>query len=170
MNIMTIAQVINSEVLSPVSSHRPSPFALRSRLIGPLLAHDSSFLLARLRSDLLLSFHPLFALRCSFLVSNSFLGLHCDPAKALYVLFTGVNQEDMGKSAIPLLHVWIFFNLISIILLPILVATFLFSKRVTKRHPSLINVCMTWILSGIYSLLLYVVLVGGARMADGRCV
>lgn len=65
------------------------------------------------------------------------------------------DQAEMGKSAIPLLYVWISFNLLSLILLPILVLTFLLSKRVTKRHPSLINVCMTWILSGIYSLLLF---------------
>lgn len=102
MNIMTIAQVINSEVLSPVSSHRPSPFTLRSRLIGPLLVHDSSFLLARLRSDLPLSFEPLFALRCSFLVSNSFLGLHCDPAKALYPIHRS-KPGGHGKECHPTL-------------------------------------------------------------------
>ncbi|KAF7346358.1 hypothetical protein MSAN_01863500 [Mycena sanguinolenta] len=64
------------------------------------------------------------------------------------------NAADMGKAAPALLDVWIYFHLVSnTVLLPILVATFLFSKR-AKRHPTLINVCMTWILSGIFSLLL----------------
>jgi len=54
-----------------------------------------------------------------------------------------------------LLNVWIYFNLIvNTILLPILVATFLFSKKV-KRHLTLVNLCITWILSGIFSLLLF---------------
>lgn len=53
-----------------------------------------------------------------------------------------------------LLNLWIYFNLIAnTILLPILVATFLFSKKV-KRHLTLVNLCITWILSGIFSLLL----------------
>ncbi|KIK52075.1 hypothetical protein GYMLUDRAFT_373458 [Collybiopsis luxurians FD-317 M1] len=71
-------------------------------------------------------------------------------------LVTRANQQEMGKHLTPFLDVWIIFNFLSgVILLPILVLTFLLSKRVTKRHPSLINVCMTWILSGIFSLLLY---------------
>ncbi|KAJ7784523.1 hypothetical protein B0H16DRAFT_1296716 [Mycena metata] len=63
----------------------------------------------------------------------------------------------MGRAAPALLDVWIYFNLVAnTILLPLLVATFLFSKRVTRRRdPTLINVCMTWILSGIFSLLLF---------------
>ncbi|KAJ6559159.1 hypothetical protein DFH09DRAFT_1484920, partial [Mycena vulgaris] len=40
------------------------------------------------------------------------------------------------------------------LLLPLLVATFLFSKR-AKRHPTLVNVCITWIFSGFFSLLLF---------------
>ncbi|KAJ3801563.1 hypothetical protein GGU11DRAFT_674865, partial [Lentinula aff. detonsa] len=68
----------------------------------------------------------------------------------------GVNQQELGRSATPLLNVWIYFNLVSnIILLPILVLTFVLSKKVTKRHPSLINVCITWIFFGIFSLLLF---------------
>jgi len=51
--------------------------------------------------------------------------------------------------------VWVYMNLISnTILLPILVATFLFSKTL-KRHPTLINVCVTWIASGIFACLLF---------------
>ncbi|KAJ6585023.1 hypothetical protein B0H19DRAFT_1107723 [Mycena capillaripes] len=65
------------------------------------------------------------------------------------------NQADMGRAAPALLDVWIYFNLVSnTVLLPILVATFLFSRR-AKRHPTLVNVCMTWILSGVFSLLLF---------------
>lgn len=60
-----------------------------------------------------------------------------------------------GPEALPLLELWTYLNLVSnTILLPILVATFIFSKR-AKRHPTLINVCMTWILSGVYSTLLF---------------
>ncbi|KAF7365186.1 hypothetical protein MVEN_00390200 [Mycena venus] len=65
------------------------------------------------------------------------------------------DAADMRGAAPALLDVWIYFNLVSnTVLLPILVATFLFSKR-AKRHPTLVNVCMTWILSGIFSLLLF---------------
>ncbi|KAJ7675788.1 hypothetical protein DFH06DRAFT_977396 [Mycena polygramma] len=61
----------------------------------------------------------------------------------------------MGRAAPVLLDIWIYFNLVAnTVLLPILVATFLLSKR-AKRHPTLVNVCMTWILSGIFSLLLF---------------
>ncbi|KAJ4482090.1 hypothetical protein J3R30DRAFT_3456379 [Lentinula aciculospora] len=72
------------------------------------------------------------------------------------VIVARVDQQELGKNAIPLLNVWTYFNLVfNVILLPILVLTFMLSKRVTKRHPSLINVCLTWILSGIFSLLLF---------------
>jgi hypothetical protein len=62
----------------------------------------------------------------------------------------------MGRAAPALLDVWIYFNLVSnTVLLPILVATFLFSRK-AKRHPTLVNLCLTWIFSGIFSLLLCV--------------
>ncbi|KAJ3747215.1 hypothetical protein DFH05DRAFT_1521558 [Lentinula detonsa] len=81
------------------------------------------------------------------------------------VLVARVNQQELGRSATPLLNVWICFNLVSnIILLPILVLTFVLSKKVTKRHPSLINVCITWIFFGIFSLLLF--FGGRARPTD----
>jgi len=65
------------------------------------------------------------------------------------------NQQDMGRAAPALLDVWIYFNLVSnTVLLPILVATFLFSRK-AKRHPTLVNLCLTWIFSGIFSLLLF---------------
>ncbi|KAJ7505288.1 hypothetical protein B0H11DRAFT_414138 [Mycena galericulata] len=65
------------------------------------------------------------------------------------------TQAEIGADAPTLLGVWIYFNVVfNTVLLPILVGTFLFSKR-AKRHPTLVNVCMTWILSGIFSLLLF---------------
>ncbi|PBK75094.1 hypothetical protein ARMSODRAFT_951169 [Armillaria solidipes] len=64
-------------------------------------------------------------------------------------------SSDMGPVSPLLLSIWIYPNLISnTILLPFLVATFLFSTR-ANRHPTLINLCMTWIFSGIFSLLLF---------------
>lgn len=65
---------------------------------------------------------------------------------------TGAAHHDLGDSAI--LDIWIYFNLVgNTILLPIVVITFLFSKN-AKRHPTLVNLCITWIFSGIFSLLL----------------
>lgn len=68
-----------------------------------------------------------------------------------------MNEDDMkhiGMQPAVLLDVWIYFNLITnTILLPILVATFLISKQV-QRHSTLVNLCITWIFSGIFSLLL----------------
>ncbi|KAF9565735.1 hypothetical protein CPC08DRAFT_157252 [Agrocybe pediades] len=65
------------------------------------------------------------------------------------------TERELGRWAPGLLDVWIFFNLIvNTILLPLLVATFLLSSRV-KRHPTLVNVCLTWIFSGEFSLLLF---------------
>ncbi|KAK0202005.1 hypothetical protein DFS33DRAFT_1442972 [Desarmillaria ectypa] len=65
------------------------------------------------------------------------------------------SSSDMGSISPVLLGIWIYFNLISnTIFLPLLVATFLFSTR-ANRHPTLINLCMTWIFSGIFSLLLF---------------
>ncbi|KAK0187840.1 hypothetical protein F5146DRAFT_730680 [Armillaria mellea] len=62
---------------------------------------------------------------------------------------------DMDPASPLLLDIWIYPNFISnTIFLPLLVATFLFSTRAT-RHPTLINLCMTWIFSGIFSLLLF---------------
>jgi hypothetical protein len=79
--------------------------------------------------------------------------------------------KDMGKAAPSLLNVWIYFNLIpNTIFLPILVATFIFSKRV-RRHPTLVNLCITWIFSGIFSLLLfYAGEHKGPEPAPGLCI
>ncbi|KAK1229889.1 hypothetical protein PQX77_007061 [Marasmius sp. AFHP31] len=64
------------------------------------------------------------------------------------------------------LDVWIYFNLISnTVLLPILVATILLSKHAKgRRPPLLINMCIVWIMSGIFSLLLWYD--GTARPSD----
>lgn len=74
----------------------------------------------------------------------------------LHALLTGPTEETLGNSTTIYLNIWIYFNLIgNTILLPLIVLTFLFSKT-AKRHPILINLCMTWIFSGVFSLLLYV--------------
>lgn len=65
--------------------------------------------------------------------------------------------KDPWQPDIASLDVWIYFNLISnTILLPILVATFIFAKRAKRRRSApLINMCIAWILSGVFSLLLF---------------
>ena len=56
------------------------------------------------------------------------------------------------------LAIWFFFQIAADhVCLPILVTTFLLAKRV-KRNPILINMCITWIIAGVSSTLLYVVL------------
>ncbi|KDR82850.1 hypothetical protein GALMADRAFT_853771 [Galerina marginata CBS 339.88] len=70
-------------------------------------------------------------------------------------VFVTNTTHNVGGAAPALLGVWIYFNLIvNTILLPLLVATFLFSSR-TKRHPTLVNLCLAWIFSGVYSLILF---------------
>jgi len=63
--------------------------------------------------------------------------------------------SKVGTQSLPLLYLWLAFQIIDQTLIPILVATFLLSKSV-KRHPTLVNSCVTWVISGITSsLLLY---------------
>ncbi|TFK95223.1 hypothetical protein BDV98DRAFT_659867 [Pterulicium gracile] len=52
---------------------------------------------------------------------------------------------------------WQFFHLLSsLVLLPVLTATFILSKSIKRRLPTLINICFVWFMSGhIYSLLYY---------------
>ncbi|KAF9444340.1 hypothetical protein P691DRAFT_736646 [Macrolepiota fuliginosa MF-IS2] len=69
------------------------------------------------------------------------------------------NSSPLAKyqreSVSVLLNIWIYFNLVSNnILLPILLFTILVSNRL-QRHATFINVCSTWVLSGIFSLLLF---------------
>ncbi|PPQ72661.1 hypothetical protein CVT26_004327 [Gymnopilus dilepis] len=62
--------------------------------------------------------------------------------------------ETQTGQAGPILYAWIYFNLIvNTILLPLLVATFIFSRA--RRHPTLVNVCITWIFSGVFAILLF---------------
>lgn len=64
-----------------------------------------------------------------------------------------LETDDYGEV---FLGVWIYFNLISnTILLPILVLTILASNQL-QRHSTFINTCLTWIVSGVFSLLLCV--------------
>ena len=66
----------------------------------------------------------------------------------------GIDETDPGSRVD--LSVWLFFQIAAgHVGLPILVATFLLAKSVT-RHPTLINMCITWIISGISSALLSV--------------
>ncbi|KAH9936389.1 uncharacterized protein B0H18DRAFT_1100981 [Fomitopsis serialis] len=66
--------------------------------------------------------------------------------------------------------VWLFFQLAADhVLLPILVATFVLSRSVV-RHSTLINLCCTWILSGVISsLLLYTGEATGPEPSKGLC-
>ncbi|KAF9267393.1 hypothetical protein L218DRAFT_984924 [Marasmius fiardii PR-910] len=66
-------------------------------------------------------------------------------------------EADNWKPSEASLDVWIYFNLVSnTVLLPILVVTFTFCKHARRRRPApLINMCIAWILSGIFSLLLF---------------
>lgn len=64
-------------------------------------------------------------------------------------------DKDLGNSGPVLLNIWIYFNLLSNnILLPILVLTILISSQL-RRHATFVNLCLTWILSGVFSLLLF---------------
>ena len=68
--------------------------------------------------------------------------------------FSGITGEEIGKNGPTDLTVWLFFQIAAgHIALPILTATFLFAKTVT-RIPALIVVCLTWIASGVCSTLL----------------
>jgi len=67
---------------------------------------------------------------------------------------TRANAKDIGPNATYVMNIYLAFQIIpSHIGLPLLVITFLFSKG-AKRHPTLINVCISWILSGIFSVML----------------
>ena len=63
------------------------------------------------------------------------------------------SQDEMSAPA-AYLDTWLFFNIAGDqILLPFLALTLLFSRAVT-RHPTVITVCVTWIVAGIVSSLL----------------
>ncbi|EJC98370.1 uncharacterized protein FOMMEDRAFT_171030 [Fomitiporia mediterranea MF3/22] len=69
------------------------------------------------------------------------------------------------------LAVWLFFQIAADhVGLPILVATFLFAKTV-KRNPTLINMCITWIIAGVSSsLLFYAGKQSGAEPGNALCI
>ncbi|KAF8503215.1 hypothetical protein BU17DRAFT_101715 [Hysterangium stoloniferum] len=82
---------------------------------------------------------------------------HSEPNRAARDL--GLTSEaivpQVGTTSAALLYLWLAFQLINQTLMPILVITFWASKYV-KRHPTVVNACITWIFSGIISsLLLY---------------
>ncbi|KZT73726.1 hypothetical protein DAEQUDRAFT_761711 [Daedalea quercina L-15889] len=81
-----------------------------------------------------------------------------------------VTEEELGSSASADLAAWLFFQLAADhVFLPILVATFVFSHSVI-RHSTVINICCTWILSGIISsLLLYSGEASGPEPSQGLC-
>ena len=67
---------------------------------------------------------------------------------------TGVDAQALGSAASTDLTIWLFFEIAgNQILLPLLALTFICSRTVT-RHPTVVNVCITWIITGIVSLLL----------------
>jgi len=68
-----------------------------------------------------------------------------------------VSALDIPSRA-ALVPVFIYFNLITnVILLPALVFTFLFVPKVrAKRHPTLVNMCIAWVFSGVFACLLLV--------------
>ncbi|PFH54058.1 hypothetical protein AMATHDRAFT_837 [Amanita thiersii Skay4041] len=65
------------------------------------------------------------------------------------------RAESFKDEMSPELNVFIYFSLIvNIIFIPFLTLTFLLAPKV-KRHPCVINLCITLSLSGVYFLLLY---------------
>ena len=91
--------------------------------------------------------------------------LHINGMKPDILLVARANEHDMGSHALPLLNAWIYLNLISnVILLPCLVMVLFLLPSMTaaaegrtyhRRNPLIINLIITWILSGIFSLLLF---------------
>ncbi|TFY67853.1 hypothetical protein EVJ58_g1345 [Rhodofomes roseus] len=92
------------------------------------------------------------------------------PALDEFVHYRRVTQGELGGSASADLAAWLFFQLIADhVFLPILVMTFALSRSVV-RHSTVINLCCTWILSGIISsLLLYMSETTGPEPPRGLC-
>ncbi|KAI0372201.1 hypothetical protein BV20DRAFT_1050958 [Pilatotrama ljubarskyi] len=87
------------------------------------------------------------------------------------VLSKRIGAEELGPSAHADLVVWFIFKILGDqILLSLLVATFLFSRTIV-RHPTMVNVCCTWILTGVIaSLLLYARQQVGPEPDKGLCI
>ncbi|PVG04075.1 hypothetical protein CPB86DRAFT_778308 [Serendipita vermifera] len=65
---------------------------------------------------------------------------------------TGAVNTNVGTNSSQILGLWLSFHLIAgHVLLPILVFTFVF---LTKRPPTLVNLCLSWIFTGICSCIL----------------
>ena len=74
-----------------------------------------------------------------------------------HIFSLGVTEDELGASAPADLAGWLFFQIAAgHVALPILLATFLFAKTV-PTHPAVVTICITWILSGVFSTLLCVV-------------
>lgn len=74
------------------------------------------------------------------------------PFTCLCLYIEGIKASDPGARTD--LAIWFFFEIAANhVGLPILVATFFFAKTV-RRDPTLINMCITWIIAGIASCLL----------------
>jgi len=82
-----------------------------------------------------------------------------------------VTAEQLGSDASRDLAVWLFFQLAADhVLLPLLVATLLLSRNITRR-PTVVNVCCTWIIAGVASaLLLYVGEETGPEPGQSLCI
>ncbi|PIL22504.1 hypothetical protein GSI_15193 [Ganoderma sinense ZZ0214-1] len=84
---------------------------------------------------------------------------------------TAARSQDETSAPSTYLDIWLFFNIAGDqILLPFLVLTLLFSRAVT-RYPTVINVCVTWIIAGIVSsLLFYTGQHVGPEPGKGTCI
>lgn len=73
---------------------------------------------------------------------------------SLLTELSGITAEQIGPSGTSFLAAWLFFQIAANhVFLPILVITFVFSKRAAK-HPAVINICLTWIVTGVISSIL----------------
>ncbi|EKM51858.1 uncharacterized protein PHACADRAFT_262243 [Phanerochaete carnosa HHB-10118-sp] len=86
-------------------------------------------------------------------------------------LLKRVTEEEIGPNASTDLAVWLFFQIAAgHIALPILTATLLFAKTV-RKIPALIVLCVTWIVSGVCStILFYVGEHKGPEPGRGLCI
>ena len=76
----------------------------------------------------------------------------------MFLVVSGITEDEIGAAAPADLAGWLFFQLAAgHIALPILLSTFFFAKTV-QAHPAVVTVCITWVLSGVFSTLLYVTL------------
>ncbi|CDO71493.1 hypothetical protein BN946_scf184909.g87 [Trametes cinnabarina] len=67
-----------------------------------------------------------------------------------------LNAEESGSDAHTDMVIWLIFNIGGDqVLLTLLIATFLFSRKIA-RHPTVLNVCCIWTLTGIIASLLWV--------------